>query len=474
MSNFKPLTSPRRVTLSPAACSLDIGDGSERGEYVNQDYLLKTLGRPHRAVSLMYCYYPIAKGWPKRASVAHPKGGKKGAWDYPYDDYFPFTGGPKGNAEGEVFQQMRDIRRHGQEVTLTLTMDCKVPDDHIRVIARQLKPYGKIRLRLNHECDGFWFVYSQKYSHQEVADFLVRFSRVLKKEAPNVQLICCWGHVIDFKTGRLNHEEELSPILETSDVWSADQYLTLHYGWPSKSCEPEDVGKTYKIIGVQNVWRQLNGTHRRFVQLSGQDKGLEIGEFNTDGNVGGEKLQAKWTGDFYRRVLAEKPSFLKGITYYQFRDRGRLGLEREDQSNPENGLPTPFLEEYRAFLRNPYFQSKENWTQTKSLRMEWRGSDDSDGLGWKIRLKAKPIFLEILFDKKANLVIRAGKKWFYKKPDVEWVDVTQAALEWGTAKPFPVVIFAPPADGMNPSGVSAVAARLSGPPRMRLHYRWKK
>src|ERR1019366_10251895 len=110
------------------------------------------LGRPHRAISLMYCYYPLTKGWPKRASLAHPKGGKKGAWDYPYDDYFPFLGGPKGDTQSNAFQQMRDIRQHGQDVTLTLTMDCHVPDDHIRVIARQLNPYGRMKVRLNHEC----------------------------------------------------------------------------------------------------------------------------------------------------------------------------------------------------------------------------------------------------------------------------------------------------------------------------------
>ncbi len=473
MSNFKTLSSPYQVTLSPAACSLDIGDGSERGEYVNQDHLLTTLGRPHRAISLMYCYYPLTKGWPLRASIAFKKRGKKGSWDYPYDDYFPFTGGPKGDKESEVFQQMRDIRRHGQDVTLTLTMDCEVPDDHIRAIARQLRPYGRIRVRLNHECDGFWFVFSKRFSYVQVADFFVRFSGILRQEAPSVQLICCWGHVLDYQSGKLNHEEELSPILRAADVWSADQYFTLHYGWPFKSCEPKDIEKTYKIVGVENVWRQIRGIHRRFVQLSGEDKGLEIGEINTDGNVGGEDLQARWTGNFYRKVLREKPEFLKGLTYYQFRDRGRLGLEREDPNNPENGLPTPFLPVYQKLLQDPYFLPKEKWSRTKKLSLEWRASDDSDGLGWKIPLKAKPVFLELRFDKEANLMIRAGKKWFYKKPGVEWVDLTPAAGEGRGSKPLTVAVFAPPSDGMNRPGASFVPAKLSRAPQLRLIYRWK-
>jgi len=475
MTRLKQLISPFRVALSPAACSLDLGDGSERGEYVNQDYILTTLGRPHRAISLMYCYYPLTRGWPKRASLAHPKDGKKGAWDYPYDDYFPFRGGPKGDAESGAFQQMRDIRRHGQEVTLTLTMDCAVPDGHIRAISRQLKPYGRMRLRLNHECDGFWFVYNKRYTYKQVADFFVRFAGILKQEAPNVQLICCWGHMDDHKTGRLRHEKDLAPILRPADVWSADQYVTLHYSWPLKPCEPEDRGKTHKIVGVDEVWRQLTGIHRRFTQLSGEDKGLEIGEFNTDGNVGGESYQLSLTENFYRRVLKEKPEFLRGITYYQFRDRGRLGLEREDPNNPENGLPIPFMAVYKKIIQESYFQPGEAWSQLKGPpTMEWRASDDSDGLGWKISLRGRPIFLELSFEKKANLMIRAGKKWLYKKPGVDLIDVTMAALQWGTAKPFPVVVFAPPADGMNPGGSKGVYTKLDRPPLMRLLYQWKK
>ncbi len=472
MASFKALSPPRRVTLSPASCSLDLGDGSERGEYVNQDYILTTLGRPHRAISLMYCYYPFDKGWPKRASVAHKNDGRH-SWGYPYDDYFPFPGGPKGDTEGNAFQQMRDIRRHGQEVTLTLTMDCAVPDDHIRVIARQLKPYGRMRIRLNHECDGNWFTFNKRYSYQEVADFFVRFSRVLKREAPEILLNCCWGHVADFKTGRLSYEKELFPLLGAADIWSTDQYVTLHYGWPFKDCEPEDLDKTHKIVGLKTVWQQLKGIHKRFVQMTGRDKGLEIGEFNTDGNVGGEEIQAKLTGDFYRQVLREKPSFLKGVTYYQFRDRGRLGLEREDQNNSENGLATPSMAFYKKIIQDPYFHPKESWEKVKGLSLEWRASDDSDGLGWNISLKGRPVFMELLFDKGANLMIKAGEKWVYKKPGVEWVDVTLAAVGWNRSNPFPVVVFAPPADGLNPKGATRVASKLARPPKVRIHYRWK-
>jgi hypothetical protein len=129
-----------KLHMGPARCAVDLGDGSERGEYVNQDYILGRLGRPHRSINLMYCYYPLDKGWPARASHVS-KGDKVSfAWDFPYDDYFPYTGGPGGGTEGEPFASMRDIRRHGQDVTLTLTVDCGVSDEHLVQIAKELNP----------------------------------------------------------------------------------------------------------------------------------------------------------------------------------------------------------------------------------------------------------------------------------------------------------------------------------------------
>ena len=56
------------LTMGRALCAVDLGDGSERGEYVHQDYILSKLGRPHRSVSLMYCYYPLDKEFPGRIS----------------------------------------------------------------------------------------------------------------------------------------------------------------------------------------------------------------------------------------------------------------------------------------------------------------------------------------------------------------------------------------------------------------------
>ena len=58
----------KKIHMGKAKCSVDLGDGSERGEYVSQDYILSRIGRPMRSISLMYCYYPFDKEWPARIS----------------------------------------------------------------------------------------------------------------------------------------------------------------------------------------------------------------------------------------------------------------------------------------------------------------------------------------------------------------------------------------------------------------------
>ena len=91
----------KAVHMGAAQCAVDLGDGSERGEYVNQDYILQKLGRPHRAVSLMYCYYPNDKEWPQRISEACKDMEINFAWDYPYDNYFTYKGGINGTKDDE-------------------------------------------------------------------------------------------------------------------------------------------------------------------------------------------------------------------------------------------------------------------------------------------------------------------------------------------------------------------------------------
>ncbi len=464
-----------QVTLGPAPCAVDIGDGSERSEYVNQDYLLRTLDRPHRSVNLMYCYYPKDKGWPLRASVAHSASAKF-AWAYPYDDYFPYQGGSKGNTKGEPFQQIRDIRRHGQDVTLTLTIDCSLKNAQLKVIAQELKPFGRLRLRINHECDGNWFAFNKRYNRTQVSDFFIRFHEIIKSIAPNIQTICCFGS-LDKETGRLAHEDELVPMLSYADIWSIDKYLSLHYKWPYNLWKENQLKQTYTYEGVDYVWKAMHKIYEIFMERSGQQKPLEICEFNFDGDVGGRALQVKELKRFYNKVLKKKPYFLQGITYYQFRDRGRLGLEQEDPNNPDVGIPAPFLDDYRKIIREPYFcptEFRDPLPANEPLLLNWRNSEDAQGVGWQVPLKSTPSFFELKFNKKLNLIIKIGNEWHYKKPGVEWVDVTETASKSTKGDTVSIAAFSPPSDGTNPrsgSGYrSVVTSKLNRPPELRILY----
>lgn len=65
-------------------------------------------GQTHRAISLMYCYYPLDKTWPVRARDAFADQEVSFQWDYPYDDYFTYKGGIGGTTDGEPFTCMKE------------------------------------------------------------------------------------------------------------------------------------------------------------------------------------------------------------------------------------------------------------------------------------------------------------------------------------------------------------------------------
>jgi len=100
---------------------------------------------------------------------------------------------------------MCDIRRHGQDVSLTLTADCAISDEQIKAIARDLRPFGNMRLRLNHECDGFWSAFNRRlFLRGGRPAFFVRFARIVRAEAPLVRMVSCWGSVPDYRTAAVD------------------------------------------------------------------------------------------------------------------------------------------------------------------------------------------------------------------------------------------------------------------------------
>jgi len=483
MKNEDCIQTAYRLHIGSAKCALDLGDGSERGEYVNQDYILNILGKPHRAINLMYCYYPLDKGWPARASSLAEKGKANFAWAYAYDDYFPYQGGIEGNADdpdSEPFRSMRDVRCHGQDVILTLTVDCAVSDKQLIKIAEDLRPFGRLMLRINHEATGNWFAFNKRYTYQQVADFYVRFHKIIKQYSPHIKTILCIGNDRPDKDGKMKYEDEFAEAIKVADIWSTDTYIALHWGWPFDIAEPG--GKSHKRTGNNETLRGFNYEYGRFMERSNNmPRDFVISEFNADGDVTGPYEQAEQLAEFYRR-LPEETSCIKGITFYQFRDRGRLGLEIEDPNNSNIGIAQPILEEYKKILAMeaylPSFITGEKINFPVKLR--WGGSEDSDGISITLCFENDPVFCEVNFsgeDINLNLIMEINGRWFYKKPGVKSIDLISAFFnnKLSGKTEIPLRIFAPPPQGLNdPSQGSDweinYYTEMQNLPEMRIRY----
>lgn len=445
----------KKIHLNPANCAVDLGDGSERGLYVNQDYILNKLGRPHRGISLMFCYYPLDKGWPQRAQDAFKDKEVGFAWDYPYDNYFPYTGGLNAAQDGPVFEYMKDIRKHGQDVILTLTCDPNVSDDHIIAIAKDLRPYGRLLLRLNHECTGDWFSYTKRASYKEIGDFFVKFTKIMKEYAPNVQMILCAGTVTETTAPKIEMEEEFEEAVKATDIFSMDQYMALNWGWPYEVAEVDNFA--HKRDKVSNVYTNTKNTFNRLVEIcNGQRKPMVMSELNADGDVTGAYEQALMVKDFCELIKNDKERWFSGFTLYQFRDDGRLGLEITDPNNSEVGIEQPLMDVYKEIIHDDFFKpvisSSEEITLPATLR--WGGSEDADGISIELDMESDPVFAELYFENElenANLMMEINGRWFYKAPGTKCVDLMSAFYHnrlKGKCK-INLNIFAPPYDGIN-------------------------
>lgn len=441
-----------KIHMGKAKCAVDLGDGSERGEYVSQDYILQKLGRPHRAISLMYCYYPLDEGWPGRASVVHASPDVSFAWDYPYDDYFTYKGGLGGNTEGEPFTYMRDIRAHGQDVNLTLTIDPHVSDEHLIKIAEDLKPFGRMFLRINHEATGNWFSFNKRCTYQEVADFFVRFCKILSKHAPNVSKVVCIGGIEDLSKTEMEKEAEFAQTIPAADVWSVDKYMALHWGWPYDVAERG--GNSHSRGTVKDTFEKTKASFERFKYLNGGEaKPMTMAEFNADGDVTGAYEQAEMVKEFCDMVKSEKAEWFTGFTFYQFRDRGRLGLEIEDPNNSDCGIEQPLMQTYKEIIHDEWFMP-EMTTQEEvqfPVKLRWGGAEDAEGIAVPIHFEKNPTFCEVTFDDDSNIMMEINGKWFYKSPKAKTIDLMSAFFE----KPLEgecdltLKLFAPPASGEN-------------------------
>ncbi|MBQ2954299.1 MAG: hypothetical protein IJE07_12280 [Clostridia bacterium] len=462
----------KKLHMGAAKCALYLGDGSERAEYVNQDYILHKLGRPHCAVNIMYTYYPHDAEWPARISEAWADRNVSFAWDYPYDDYFPY------GVNGQPFEQMKDIRRHGQEVLLTLTLDCGLTDEELREIARQLKPFGRMMIRINHECCGNWFQHNKRYTYEQVGAFFARFVGIIKAEAPNVRTIFCggWGK----PDGHMEQEDAFRGCYEVADFWSCDTYLALHYGWPYDVAEPENVQKSWKCDSVQLLVDQFTRTYKRACELAGEKRPMITAEFNTDGDVTGPRMQGESVVRFAHHWRDNKVDWFRGISLYQFRDRGRLGLEIEDPNNSAVGIEQPMLAMYRdEVLHDAWFMPEMTEGEEVSFpaKLRWGGSEDADGLAIPVHFEANPEFCEMTVEQEIGLMVELNGKWFYKAPKTKTIDLMSAFFGKSIDAPCEMTlrVFAPPADGVNVNDGSVdwdvnYRAVLQEAPKMRIRY----
>lgn len=465
------------VHMGEAICAVDLGDGSERGEYVNQDYILQKLGRPHRSISLMYCYYPYDKEWPQRISEAWKDKEVSFAWDFPYDDYFTYKGGLNGSMEGEPFNYMRDVRRHGQDVTLTLTIDPHVTDDHLIAIANDLKTFGRMFLRINHEATGDWFSFNKRASYQEVADFFVHAADVIRQHAPNVKVILCIDGIEKLGDTKIGMEEEFSEAVRCADVWSTDKYPALHWGWPYDVAERG--GSSHKRNSVRENYELVKATYERFREINGGiSKPMCVNEMNADGDVTGAYEQADMVKEFCQILQEEQATWFKAFTMYQFRDRGRLGLEIEDPNHSEVGIEQPLLKEYKKIIHTDYFSPKleEGGEVSLPATLRWGGAEDSEGIAIPLVFEKNPHFCEVVFDDDSNLMMELNGTWFYKSPKARTIDLMSAFYEKPLEGPceMSLKIFAPPASGENdlnvPDGAVNVYTKLEKLPRIRIRF----
>jgi hypothetical protein len=444
----------KKIHMGKAKCAVDLGDGSERGEYVSQDEILYKLGRPHRSISLMYCYYPHDKGFPGRASVVHANPNVSFAWDYPYDDYFTYKGGIGGTTDDEPFTCMRDVRRHGQDVSLTLTMDPFLEDEYIIAIANDLKTFGRVFLRINHEATGNWFSFNRRASYKEVGDFFTRASRIIHEHAPNVlTIICIDGAEHPFDKHMVKEAEFASTITE-ADIWSVDKYMALHWTWPFDIAEKG--GNGFKRDKVRHIYDLTKRSFELYRELNGgAAKPMTMAELNADGDVTGAYEQADMVKEFCDILVSEKAEWFSAFTLYQFRDRGRLGLEIEDPNNVNVGIPQPLMDTYKEIIHSEWFSPTLTVSEDAALpyKFRWGNSEDADGIAINLHFDSNPHFCEAVFDKddESNYIMELNGRWFYKSPKAKNIDFMSAFFYKPIEKPTDMTlkIFAPPASGEN-------------------------
>jgi len=450
-SNRISMQKIEQIRLTPPRCTVGITDGSERGDYAPQDHMFKQIGRPHHVVNLMFQYYPDMEGWPTQG--VKWRGFYRNNELNKGDGYFPLAleeGGPW----GEFFKrQIEDVRAHGQEPQLTLTLHCDTPDETLIQIAKSLAPYGRMRIRINHECNGIWFYFNQRWSYKQVSDLFIRFHHIIHEYAPHLKTVACWngkGEAYNEPEGKAADggqltEDQLGPMFKIADIVSYDQYASLHYGWPNPHFDPAHPDEYFQI--PLNVWWDLvDEVHQEMSDLRGEDTPIEIHEINEDAELLGFDGQAQWITKFYAEAINRNYPWLKNITFYMFRDRGGLGLEQEDVENPAIYKELPALPAYKAAIDQDMFkldiQTGDIVSKDSEPLMRWVSTSEAKGLSFTYNIPEEAKEIKLALPAQQHLMINMDKQWTIKKAGTDHMTFPLTGQQQAQ-----INIFAPPADG---------------------------
>ena len=167
---------------------------------------------------------------------------------------------------------------------------------------------------------------------------------------------------------------------------------------------------------------------------------MMMSELNADGDVTGPYDQAAMVKEFCDLIKKENAAWFTNFSMYQFRDRGRLGLEIEDPNNAEVGIPQPLLYTYKEIIHDDYFSPEMTVGEEVSLpeTLRWGGAEDADGLAIPLHFDCNPHFCEVTFEDDSNLMLELNGKWFYKSPKAKTIDLMGAFFE---KPPMPQVSF---------------------------------
>ncbi len=473
-----------RIKQRAPAIRLFMSDGSERSTYMPQEDAVARLGAPHTGVNLMSCYYPKQSFWPERRlfsdEVPHFRHSVTDQTEKTrLEDFNDWTDGYYSfdleDPRNDVVGQMEDVRRHGQDVRLTLTADLDTATEDLERIAAILREFGPLELRLNHEANGCsWFRFArnvgqmsgeeQRRTYYEISRFFIRVHDLMARQAPNVTMVGCYnGPGERMAKGEIDQEslphlgnDELGLMYELAGIIvSLDQYGSLHCGWPGHTVQnPPIIGKfafdEHKGFALtpHELCELVIRPFQQFISRKrGENARIDLGELDFDEDFHGPEIRAQLIFECYC-WLRRHPDLIGSITFYELTDMGGLGLFRQKEyGDVEHVSENLVAEVYRRVMgweefRHPRQTVGEVGEGAGRVELLWRSSCDAEGLRVGLPAGAKALDCGEEYWRRVVFVGSDGAE-SYAHTDERRVAVPQGAVA--------ALLFALPPDGRNNS-----------------------